>query len=1072
MRQFVLLGMMATSVLPAQTTLGTGAVGGKVGDQSGGYVAGARVFLTEKSKRLVRESTTNSSGSFLFPAVITGVYSLQAEKIGFKTYDLNELSVPVGKLVSLPITLVVGDVSTAVIVTAPSSTQMDRDSNAIGSMMDSKRVQELPLNGRDFLQLALLAGGSGNLGPANDLSSVNVGPPSRTVILPGTFPYSTGYSLNGINLNGSRDGELAVGISIAAIDQFNVQQSFLLPDQGQSGGLVNIATKSGGNQFHGEAFEYLKNRVIDARSFFAAAPEDLKRNQFGFALGGPIWRNKLWFYGFYEGTRELSAFSASGYSPTQAMFDGNFARSGQPIYDPESFIAGSDRRLPFPSNTIPASRINPVASKLLQYYLPGSSLSTGPANVFASPRNTLNDDQGGLRIDAALSHHQMFLQLFDQSTPVDKPGLYPLSGMLYTNKSSFAMGQDTWSLGPQAVNTLQISFLRAVAVGGNEAQSPLLSSVGILNAFGQNGISTINLQGYSSFGNAIGNVGNRDNTWQINEEFSYVRGKHAIALGGGLRLRRGWEQNANRQALGALSFQPVFTAQLAQNAQGQLVPLANTGNAFADFLLGLPISGTLAGLPAAEYRAAEFTPFAQDTWKMTSQLTLNYGVSWFVETPPDPQGWAKDAVHGFDPKTGQLTFAALGQISPQVISTDWNNISPRVGVAWKPAALTSTVFRAGIGIYYSQMPWVFLLYPLALGSPTGAGVSFANPQTNPVPAYQLGQNVFPPAPAGPPTSSYAASLLPNTTISALDPAFRTGYATQWNFSIQQMIGKSDAVEFSYLGSSSHRLPVIDDISQCRPAPDLFCDPNTKRWPQYSLIYHATSSGNSSYEAGVVRYSHRVSDDFHLHVEYAFAKALTDAWESSTIANAQITDCRRCNKGPASFDVRSRAVASLIWEPPLGRGPVTGGWSLSAITTFATGQPIVLTGPNQTNTQYLNHLPNRVCDGRSPGTSGDIRMNGFLWFNPACFQVPPPGYFGSSGATVLTGPGRNQWDLAIAKSIPLKEHVALQVRIETFNTWNHTQFQQPDGNVGDGPNFGRISATFPPRVMQLAAKLSW
>ena len=1064
--------LSATAVLSAQSILGTGTVGGTVRDESNGYVAAARVLLTEKSKRLIRDSATDSSGTFLFPSVIAGVYSLKVEKVGFKSYELDEFSIEVGKLASLQIALVVGDVHSAVIVAPPSASELEKNSNTLGPVIDSKRVEELPLNGRNFLQLTLLAGGAGNLGPANNLSTANVGPPSRAVILPGSFPHSTSYSLNGVNLNGSRDGELVAGFSIAAIDQFTVQESFLLPDQGAGGALVNIVTKSGGNQFHGEVFEFFRNRDLDARSFFAAKAEDLKRNQFGFAVGGPIRRDKLWFHGFYEGTRELTAFSAAGYSPTPAMFEGNFSNTGHVIYDPDNFSPDSNQRSPFANNLIPPTRINPVARNLLQYYLPGSNLDARPSNVVGSPRDTLEDNQGGLRIDAALNRHQLSLQLFKQSTPVNQPGLYPLSGMSYVNSSRLAVVQHTWLLTARAVNTLRIAFLSGIAIGGNEAQTPLLSSIGISNTFGQNGVSTVNLQGYSPFGNGIGNVGNRDNTWQVNEEFNYTRGRHSFGFGGGVRFRRGWQQNANRQALGALSFQPAFTAQLGTNGRGQLTPLADTGDAFADFLLGLPASGTIAGLPAAEYRAAQIIPFAQDTWKVTSNLTLNYGISWFVETPPDPQGWARSAVHGFDPHTGLLTFAALGQIHPQVMATDWNNLAPRFGLAWKPSALSSTVFRAGAGLYYSQMPWVFLLYPLALGYPVGAGMNFANPQTTPIPIYRLGQNIFPPAPGGSLTSSYAASLPPNASISALDPAFRTAYISQWNVSIQHSIGLNDSIDVSYLGSSGHRLPVIDDLSQCRPALNLFCNAGTEPWPQYSLIYHATSSGNSSYQGGIVRYSHRVGSGLSVRFEYTISKALTDAWESGLIPNAQITDCRSCNKGPATFDVRSRGVGSLVWEIPYGRGAVRGGWSITAISTFATGQPVLLSGPNQTNTQFLNHLPNRVCDGRSDELSGNVRNNGFLWFNPACFQVPAAGYFGNSGNTVLTGPGVNQWDFGIVKSIQFRDLIKLQLRAEMFNAWNHVQFQQPDANPGDGLNFGRISATRPPRLIQFATKIYW
>ena len=248
--------------------------------------------------------------------------------------------------------------------------------------MDSEQVRELPLNGRNFLQLALLSGGVNEVSPVSDVFTSNVGPPGRLVVLPGTFPYSVGYSLNGFNIRGSRDGELALSPSVAAVDQFKIQVSFLMPDQGTSSAVVNIVTKSGSNQFHGEVFEFFRNRVLDARSFFAPAREDLKRNQFGGALGGPLRKDRMWFHAFYEELRELTAFSVSGYSPTAEMFGGDFTATGRIIYDPASYRQDSGIRQPFPDLTIPASRMNPVARNLLAYYRPGTSLSSRPSNVF------------------------------------------------------------------------------------------------------------------------------------------------------------------------------------------------------------------------------------------------------------------------------------------------------------------------------------------------------------------------------------------------------------------------------------------------------------------------------------------------------------------------------------------------------------------------------------------------------------------------------------------------------------------------------------------------------------------
>jgi hypothetical protein len=251
-----------------------------------------------------------------------------------------------------------------------------------------------------------------------------------------------------------------------------------------------------------------------------------------------------------------------------------------------------------------------------------------------------------------------------------------------------------------------------------------------------------------------------------------------------------------------------------------------------------------------------------------------------------------------------------------------------------------------------------------------------------------------------------------------------------------------------------------------------------------LLLYADSSGNSSYQAFTAKYEHRMTSGFSLRFEYTLAKALADTYQSSLSIYNQISSCRRCSKGPATFDVRHRFVSSFVWNLPFGRtngngarmravDAALGGWTVTAITTFATGQPVLLTAPNQTGSVLITPLPNRVCDGRSEQLSDNVRSNGFLWFDPACFQVPPVGYFGNSGPTVINGPGLRNWDIGVHKSfLVMRPRVRLQLRAEMFNVWNHAQFQHPNGNAGAGANFGRISATFAPRLIQLAVRILW
>ena len=1053
-----------------------------VRDESGALVAGASISLIDESKGVVRNSESDSNGSFLIAPIIVGHYSVRIEKEGFNTERIEGLWIGVGEQASLLITLHIGASHTEIAVQAPSATDLDSESNTLGYVVDFRRVQGLPLDGRHFLDLAELSAGGRDVTPASNLFATNVGPPGRTIILPGTLPNAVNYYLNGINVTGSRDGELALSPAIAGIEQFRVQESFVMPDQGINPALVNIVTRSGSNEVHGEAYEFFRNRVLDARSFFAATRDDVKVNQFGGAVGGPIRKNRLWFQAFYEGLRQLTAFSASGYAPSVAMFAGDFSGAGAVLYDPASYNAATNTRVPFPEGfRIPPDRVNTVSRNLLRYYLPGSTLAGVPSNVFGTPRKTLDDNQEGVRIDAAPNpRSQFFGQFFHQNSPSDSPGLFAFAGLLYLNSSDLAMIQHTVCLSPHAVNTFRLGYVRNVAVGGNEAREsgPDPGSIGIMNTVAAKGVTAINLQGYSSFGRSNGEVGNRDNTWQIDEEFTYSRGLHVLAAGAGLMYRRGWHLNGNGSALGGLSFQPVFTAQWTQNAQGQFGPAPNTGNSFADFLLGLPVTGMLNGLGAVQFRSTQFMPYVQDAWRLTSNFTINYGVSWFLETPPEPQGWARQYVHSFDFSTGLLSFAALPQTNYRAIRNDKNNVSPRLALAWKPTFSKGAVLRAGAGLYYSNVPWVLAANSIQ-GPPAGLGQTFSNPLSAPLPTYVLGMNVFSPGPSGRVTETYAASLPPGTTVQAIDPNFRTASTIDWNVSIEKSIGLKNSFEVDYLASTGHHLPYLLDASQCRPTANLYCDPSTRPYSRYGLLLYTNSSGNSSYNALIAKYDHRLNPGFSVHMEYAFAKTLTDSWQSSLTAN-QISDCRRCSKAPAAFDVNHRAVASVIWNVPgigtnLPRwaGFAVRQWTMSAIVTFATGQPVLLTAPNQTGSPFIRPLPNRICDGRSVQLASNIRNNGMLWFDTTCFQTPQAGFFGNSGPTAINGPGINNWDIGLQKTFAIgREIPRLQLRAEMFNAWNHAQFDQPNGNAGAGASFGRISAALPPRLVQIGLKLLW
>ncbi|MEX2261324.1 MAG: TonB-dependent receptor [Bryobacteraceae bacterium] len=1070
----------------AQATLGSAALGGTVRDSSGAAIPGAKVALTETARGLVRESVTNSSGLFAFPSIAAGVYMLRVTQENFEVHEMKDIRVDVGQNATIDVELKLGSVASVISVSAEQMVLLETESNAIGSVVDSERVQSLPLNGRNFLQLALLAGGSNEPTGRSDVVGGQVGHPHRAVIINGNMSTTTGYLINGIATRGGRLGESALNLSIASVDQFKVQQSFFMPDQGPNPGLVNVTTKGGSNAFHGQAFEFVRNEIFDARNFFAPSAEDLKRNQFGFALGGPIKKDKIWFYGHYEGLREITAFTARAYTPTRAMFGGDLREVPERIYDPATFNQETGTRQPFPNNVIPTDRINRVSQNLLPYYIPGSSLAERPSNLFGNPKDQLDDDQFGGRVDAALTERQtLFGQFLYQDSPAVKPGLFPLNGAFFPNESQFLMVQHTYTPRPNLVNTLRAGFVRNLALFSNEGRAggSILGGLGIPNTRDDRGVTGIGIQGFSGFGRSNGDLGNIDNNYQIDEGMNYIRGTHNFQFGLGLRYRRTWQQNSNANAHGSVGFQSTYTAQLVRNAQGQLAPQTGTGNSFADFLLGMPTTGQLVGLPMIQYRFTQYMPYFQDTWKLTRNLTLNYGVSWFYASVPEPYGTPRSFPHGFDENTGLITYAALGQVDHRILSPDRNNFTPRFGFAWKPEFLPRTVIRSGAGIYYSDTALIELQFGM-IAPPFTTPVQIVNRPSDPFPAYEFGRNIFPAADLPPLDENFPAALPNGTSAFLLREDGRNPYVSQWNFSIQHSLTNNDLIELVYVGSSAHRVQNRYDLSQCRPGADLRCDAATRPWPRYSNLLMADFNGNSSYNALITKFQHRAGSGLNLRFEYTFAKAITDSWESGGSTDSQITICRACDKGPASFDNRHRAVMSAIYDLPVGRGRryggtmnraadlLAGGWTVTGIASFATGGPIFLTSPNRTGSAFVSHRPDRLCDGADSELANSIRTNGFQQFDTSCFVIPPAGFFGNTGRNVINGPGINNWDAGIEKHFAIREAARIQFRAEMFNVFNHAQFGLPNADAGAGLNFGRVSSARAPRLVQLGLKLLW
>ena len=1081
-----------------QKTLGqssTSVVDGVVQDRTNAVIPECDVTLLNRDTGTRLATRTNGDGVYVFPAVQPGVYTLEASRDGFQSYTLKNLNIAASARATQNITLALGSASATVTVDASISGSLwEPTSNELGTLVEPVNVRELPLNGRDFLQLGLLSGATQTSGTTvSDFTTLQVGHPDRVIVIDGIEQDLTGFSINGMNTAGSRLGQASLNLSIAAIDQFKIHEGFFLPSEGpNSAGVVSVATKGGSNHFHGEVFEFVRNTAFDTRQYFdppGADPSPFHRNQFGGAVGGPILRNRAFFFGHYEGRRQVLSNTAKATVPSAKMFGGDFSELSTPIYDPATYDAATGKRQAFPGNIIPQDRINDMARKLLAFYI--SAPGYGNQNLVGNPVTTDNYDQYGVRIDANIdAKNSLFGQYVHENSPTVNAALFPLAGYGFPLTTNFFMTQWTSTLTPHLVNEFRLGFLYTSVFNAGAVQNNVQEDLGFTGTADVNGVPGIYLSGFNtsgataatpSFGRAQGLIGNIDNQYQMHEGVNWLKAKHEMSFGVDLNYIRTVQESSNFYSRGGVYFNPIYTAQLAPNSAGQLAPVADTGSSFADFLLGMPQSGSVTSMPRTHFRWTAVTPYAQDTWRALANLTVNLGLGWNISTPPNPSGPDKNYPHVFNFETGKVEYAALGASSPQVYKIDLNNLAPRVGVSWQPGFLHGTIVRAGAGIYYPAENAIYELF--AITAPGVAIIQSITNQSSITPTYLLGQNVFPPMTQTTITQQFADNV--SGTITNLDPKLRTTYLPQWSLAIQHNLARNTIAELDYIGSQSRKLPIRWNADDCSVPDSLICDQSVKPYKQFSYIYQAANEGSSSYNAFVAKVQRQFSGGLGFVANYTWSKVLTNTEQGGVPAGVnQRGVCRSCDRGMAGYNTPQRLVASGVWALPIGKGQryargissaldqVIGGWTIDVITTFSGGNPFTVLAASSTTMDPMTQFrANQLCNGRSSLKNKNVRSNGNYWFDTSCFATPAPGYFGNSAPNIITGPGVNNWDIGAGKIFELRESMSLQFRADAFNALNHAQFLNPDSTMTDS-NFGRITTTGPSRELQLAMKLLW
>jgi hypothetical protein len=1047
----------------------TGTIAGSVRDSAGAGVVSATVTFVEISTNATAKTQTNAVGDYASPPLRPGNYKVTADASGFKTQTWNTVTLRVQDRLRVDFNMAVGSVSENVVVTAETP-NIQTDTSSLGEVVSTTQINQLPLNGRDYIQLATLTTGvvrtsSGTNGNTGGSSTGGL----NSFVANGTRGTLNNFLLDGIDNNSNDNGGVVLRTNVDAIQEFKLQTNSYSAEFGRSGGaVVNAITKSGTNSYHGNLFEFFRNSALDARDYFEDPTEkkaSFKQNQFGGTFGGPVIKNKLFFFGDYQGTSIRNPLTWVSTVPSPAERVGDFSDPSEPvIYDPAT-------GLPFPGNRIPANRIDPVAQAFMNLY-PVANQSGQGNNFIISPTEQDRINQWDVRMDYNTSQRDQFFVRYSQSGRKDvRPA--PLPGLANGGDSSTGVGHEdtqgasvgyTRTFTPRTVNEVRVGFnyvhiRRGVPAGGNNLPPPELQVPGVPNDPRVNGLTLFSPNGFRRVGDpSFAPTILASQERQITDVLTLVRGGHTLKLGGEMR----WSQfNISQEAAPRGRFS--FTGQFTQNqADG------SGGSSLADMLLGLPISARISTVIAMYNRQHVPSLFVQDDWKVNRRLTLNLGVRYDYFSPIVE---AHNRQSNFDYTTGTLIQAGQNGASDALVTADKANFSPRIGFAWTPTDSAETVVRGAYGIFFSgQEIRTAAPLQLAYNLPFFYEPAFVSDGITPVVTVSQG---FP---------TLNPSLAINPSVTSVDSRSHTPYYQSWNLAVQRALPAAISVELAYAGSKGTHLQAVTDQNQdLTPGPG---DVQARRpFPQFGSFTSIQNRGNSIYHSFQVKGEKRLSHGLYFLSAFTWSKVINDLPEICCASPfPQDSYNLAAERGPADFDQKLRWVFSFDYELPFGGSrshisnraldAVVGGWHVGGIYTLASGfpfSPLLGFDPSNTGTQVAVR-PDQLRDGNLP--SGDRSPS--RWFDIDAFVPPSSFAFGNASRNSLIGPGQNVFDGSLRKEFALTESQRLEFRAEFFNAFNHPNFAQPDNFIDDGPGVaGTISSiAIPMRQIQLGLKYNF
>ncbi len=1053
----------------------TGSIVGTVRDAAGAPVGDAKVVIVNEGTNAEFLATTNEAGDYTAPVLPSGTYTIKVEVSGFRPNVIKGVTLLANRSVRQDIALQIGQLQQTVEVVAAAPV-VNSENATIGNVMQSRQITTLPLNGRMLDRLIRISAG------------VTTDSASNPRVAGSSYWGGVQFNVDGAAFNdpGNGGGAYSYRHGMATLPSVDTVSEFKIDSNNQKAeyegaASVTIVTKSGSNQIHGSAFEFNRNKAYTARNFFAPTNPPFNRNEFGFTVGGPIIRDKTFFFGGYEGLRERSSNTYTLSVGTAAERAGNFTGL-RPIIDPLSGAA-------FPNNQIPADRIDARAKALIDRVQLPNTAGTGVAgtinNLAVNVPNKFDINRYFLRIDHHFSSKDQISGNFNSSKgdPYFVAQAYPLG---YGSWENGGFDTKVWNLtwnrnfSPSVLNEARFGYLYhgSMRLGMNTDFDPRSLFPDLSSQLPVGGLPNININNHVSIGDYGGSDRGKQFTRQIVDNLTFILGKHTFKTGinisnfrvssppAAFGLISGAAQNAS---FGRFDFTGRFTS-----GGGTASP----EHAFADFLLGYP-NTTYRSSPSAVnlfYNTA-YAAYIQDDYQVSSRFTLSYGVRYFLQTT-----WKErdQAQANFDFATGKLVIPRSSlppQADPRLAAAypivtdpnfdiqkpDTNNFAPRIGFAFRPFGDNKTVIRGGAGFYYNMLPVYIGFRQMGFTNPPFLLAETFESAAGPTPSLTLAR----PFPG-------AGALSPNPAITIVENQIKNSVSQQWNLTFEREIAGSLGVRASYVGNKTSNLPFYNDninLSRQQVAGALQPVRPYQPWSDINYLHFAGDSTLHQLQLEAIK---RYSYGLNFQLEYSWNRSLDN---TPIVGGPQDPYNAAADRGNSDQIRRHIFSAAYSYELPFGQGKallsnasgftnkIVGGWSVAGITYLRTGQPFSVSF-----TSSVQGWRSSRADVTSVGNLSRDERSITRWFDPSGYSVPAPFTFGNSARNLLFGPGDIVFDVSFIKDTRITERINTQFRAEFFNLPNHANFGNPGANISVPGSLGRITSAGDPRQIQFGLKV--